>query len=166
MTLHSPDVEGGTQAYHPFPSPPVLARPEVSATLRKLGFGYRAEFIQKTAHMLTESHAPVQDSSDPTEPAEKWLMTLRALPTVQAREELLKLMGVGRKVADCVLLMSLDKVDWKIFSLFLSVLTKFLDGSGASRYPCTPNRCKALRYVWVVKSENRHDSEIVRRGEQ
>ena len=30
----------------------------------------------------------------------------------EAREELLKFMDVGRKVADCVLLMSLDKVQW------------------------------------------------------
>ncbi|KAK7693730.1 hypothetical protein QCA50_003302 [Cerrena zonata] len=45
------------------------------------------------------------------EPAEKWLLTLRTLPTAQAREELLRFMGVGRKVADCVLLMSLDKME-------------------------------------------------------
>ena len=44
------------------------------------------------------------------EPAEEWLMTLRQLSTAEARDELLKFMGVGRKVADCVLLMSLDKV--------------------------------------------------------
>jgi N-glycosylase/DNA lyase len=32
------------------------------------------------------------------------------MSTEDAREELLKFVGVGRKVADCVLLMSLDKV--------------------------------------------------------
>ncbi|KAJ6502463.1 DNA glycosylase [Mycena sanguinolenta] len=88
--------------YHPFPSPSVLAAPDVEATLRDLGFGYRAKFIQKTAQMLVETHG----SGDH---AEKFLAGLRTASTEDAREELLKFMGVGRKVADCVLLMSLDK---------------------------------------------------------
>lgn len=89
------------RAYHPVPPPSVLAAPEVSAALRNLGFGYRAEFIQRTAEMLVNSHG---------EAPEKWLRTLRDKPTPDARDELLKFVGVGRKVADCVLLMSLDKV--------------------------------------------------------
>ncbi|KAJ7271873.1 DNA glycosylase [Mycena haematopus] len=88
--------------YHPFPSPSVLAAPDVEATLRDLGFGYRAKFIQRTAQMLVETHG----SGDL---AEKFLASLRIIPTEDARQELLKFMGVGRKVADCVLLMSLDK---------------------------------------------------------
>ncbi|KAF7363518.1 DNA glycosylase [Mycena sanguinolenta] len=88
--------------YHPFPSPTVLAAPDVEATLRDLGFGYRAKFIQKTAQMLVETHGS-------GEQAERFLAGLRTASTGDAREELLKLMGVGRKVADCVLLMSLDK---------------------------------------------------------
>jgi len=81
-----------------------------------LGFGYRAGFIQKTAEMLAErSVKPSSSKLSPTfyagqEPAEVWLATLRKEQTAVAREELTKLMGVGRKVADCVLLMSLDKV--------------------------------------------------------
>ena len=39
-----------------------------------------------------------------------FLASLRRMGTQEAREELMKLVGVGRKVADCVLLMSLDKV--------------------------------------------------------
>lgn len=45
--------------------------------------------------------------------AEEWLRGLRKLSTQEAREELLKFIGVGRKVADCILLMSLDKV-WDV----------------------------------------------------
>ncbi|KAF7338225.1 DNA glycosylase [Mycena venus] len=88
--------------YHPFPSPSVLAAPDVETTLRDLGFGYRAKFIQRTAKMLVDTHG----SADL---AEKFLAGLRNASTEDAREELLKFMGVGRKVADCVLLMSLDK---------------------------------------------------------
>ncbi|KAH9952127.1 DNA glycosylase [Amylocystis lapponica] len=97
------------EPYHPFPPPSVLAAPGVSATLRSLGFGYRADFIHKTAKMLVETHGATRSEGDMLEPAEKWLFTLRHMSTPDAREELLKFMGVGRKVADCVLLMSLDK---------------------------------------------------------
>lgn len=50
------------------------------------------------------------DSPTPPLDPESWLLTLRQRSTEEAREELLKFVGVGRKVADCVLLMSLDKV--------------------------------------------------------
>jgi N-glycosylase/DNA lyase len=104
-TLATP--EPGLESFHPFPSPSRLSEPDVTATLRSLGFGYRADFIQKTAKMLVDAH---DVSSKGKEGPEKWLYSLRGMSTADAREELLKLMGVGRKVADCVLLMSLDKV--------------------------------------------------------
>jgi N-glycosylase/DNA lyase len=100
-------------AYHPFPPPSELAKPEVTANLRSLGFGYRANFIQRTAKMLVDSHGADTLSDNASEAPERWLKTLRDLDTLQAREELLKFVGVGRKVADCVLLMSLDKVSRK-----------------------------------------------------
>ncbi|PFH51173.1 hypothetical protein AMATHDRAFT_143256 [Amanita thiersii Skay4041] len=104
-------LSGGEQeAYHPFPPPSVLAAPEVASTLRSLGFGYRANFIQRTASMLVEAHGNNKASAnDSRELGEKWLASLRNKGTAEAREELLKFVGVGRKVADCVLLMSLDK---------------------------------------------------------
>ncbi|THU87254.1 DNA glycosylase [Dendrothele bispora CBS 962.96] len=100
LHISDPSCLESRQAYHPFPSPSVLARPDVSAKLRSLGFGYRADFIQKTARLLVDTHGTG---------SETWLMNLREETTEKAREELLKFMGVGRKVADCVLLMSLDK---------------------------------------------------------
>jgi endonuclease III len=58
--------------------------------------------------MLVDMHGYSSDGT--CEAAEVWLQTLRLMSTDEAREELLKFVGVGRKVADCVLLMSLDKV--------------------------------------------------------
>ncbi|KAI5835056.1 DNA glycosylase [Schizophyllum commune Tattone D] len=101
--LSLPNTLGELETYHPFPPPSVLAAPEVAMRLRALGFGYRADFIQKTAKMLVDAHG-----EDPAA-ADRWLGELRTRPTNEAREEVLKFMGVGRKVADCVLLMSLDK---------------------------------------------------------
>ncbi|KAG5730920.1 N-glycosylase/DNA lyase [Termitomyces sp. T112] len=100
---------GENTTYHPFPPPSALAESSVSGSLRSLGFGYRAEFIQRTARMLVDTHGRAALSHDKLEPAEKWLMGLRDITTNEAREELLKFVGVGRKVADCILLMSLDK---------------------------------------------------------
>ena len=110
LSLEPPLLDSDRVAYHPFPPPSVLAAPEVAAELRSLGFGYRAEFIQRTAKMLVDEHgATVTDSI--VEAPEKWLVTLRNLGTPEAREKLLRFVGVGRKVADCILLMSLDKVN-------------------------------------------------------
>ncbi|KAJ7632708.1 DNA glycosylase [Roridomyces roridus] len=100
LSLADPSDPTTEVQYHPFPSPSVLAASNVGSTLRGLGFGYRADFIQRTAKMLVDTHG---------EGAEKFLASLRDADTATAREELLKFVGVGRKVADCVLLMSLDK---------------------------------------------------------
>ncbi|XP_060738070.1 N-glycosylase/DNA lyase [Tachysurus vachellii] len=86
----------GTQ-YHDFPSIEALAERSVEAQLRDLGFGYRARFLQGSAHLIMSSHGP------------KWLHDLRNIPYLEARAALLTLPGVGPKVADCVCLMSLDK---------------------------------------------------------
>lgn len=103
LSLAPPSGEGEPQAYHPFPPPSVLAAPSVAPKLRELGFGYRADFIQKTASMLIEEHHT-------DEGVYRYLHGLKKMSTEDARMELLKLMGVGRKVADRVLLMSIDKV--------------------------------------------------------
>ncbi|KAG1754599.1 DNA glycosylase [Suillus lakei] len=99
----------GPAAYHSFPPPSLLAAPGVKSTLRALGFGYRADYIQRTAKMLVDTHGSSMSDSGSRENCEEWLTGLRDLNTESAREELLKFVGVGRKVADCVLLMSLDK---------------------------------------------------------
>jgi N-glycosylase/DNA lyase len=109
----SPQKDGLLEhTYHPFPPPSALSAPGVVATLRSLGFGYRAEYIQRTAAMLVEAHG----SESACEAAQMWLKSLRDASTEEAREELLKFVGVGRKVADCVLLMSLDKASFHISS--------------------------------------------------
>lgn len=100
MDASDDDPDSVPLKYHPFPPPHALSDPSIEATLRELGFGYRAKYIQKTAALLCERHADPQ----------KWLMSLRAKELQEARASLLELSGVGPKVADCILLMSLDKV--------------------------------------------------------
>jgi N-glycosylase/DNA lyase len=72
-----------------FPSPARLAR-ATEAELRACKMGFRAPYLLETARRVTEGKID--------------LAKLRQLPVEIAREELVQLPGVGRKIADCVLL--------------------------------------------------------------
>ena len=114
LCIHfSPTLLTHGNSYHAFPAPSSLSPTPVASKLRSLGFGYRADFIQKTAAMLLEEHRT-------DEGVFKFLHGLRKAATQDARSELVKLMGVGRKVADCVLLMSMDKVSNLLYLYFVS----------------------------------------------
>lgn len=89
--------------YFSFPRPQVLAGPEVEARLRELGFGYRARYIQQTAHMFVSDEYP--------EITLDTLHNLRNDSYQNTHDFLLQLSGVGPKVADCICLMALDKHD-------------------------------------------------------
>ncbi|MCU4716497.1 DNA-3-methyladenine glycosylase family protein [Halapricum hydrolyticum] len=84
-------VDGRT--YRVFPTPDQLAA-ATESELRDLGLGYRAPYVQRTAEMVASGEAHPDDARD------------RAYE--DAREHLTQFVGVGQKVADCVLLFSLD----------------------------------------------------------
>ncbi|HEY6282707.1 MAG TPA: DNA glycosylase, partial [Nitrososphaerales archaeon] len=91
--------EGGT--YHGFPGPEALSRASVS-DLRALGLGYRAPFLKHVAKSVAEGKVDL--TSMPNLSYEK---SQELLLTKLFGEKLL--LGVGPKVADCVLLYSLGK---------------------------------------------------------
>ena len=72
-----------------FPSAARLARAS-EAELRACKMGFRAPYLLESARAVTEGKIDLE--------------RLRELPVEIAREELVKLPGVGRKIADCVLL--------------------------------------------------------------
>ncbi|WIV68707.1 DNA-3-methyladenine glycosylase family protein [Natrialbaceae archaeon AArc-T1-2] len=78
--------------YHAFPTPTQLAD-ATEAELRELGLGYRAPYVVRTAAMVADGEAHPREA--------------RHLPYEEAREYLTQFVGVGEKVADCVLLFSL-----------------------------------------------------------
>lgn len=68
--------------------------------LRDMGFGYRAPYIVETRNLLQELGG------------HEYLISLRAIRDAdQVQEKLLEFKGVGRKVADCVALFSLDQME-------------------------------------------------------
>ncbi len=85
-------IEFDGDVYHAFPTPPHLAA-ATEAELRDLGLGYRAPYVARTAKMVADGEAHPEEARD--------------LEYEQAREYLTRFVGVGDKVADCVLLFSL-----------------------------------------------------------
>jgi len=65
--------------------------------LRECGLGYRAKYVQATAKKIWEEKFDLE--------------SLKAMPYLEARKKLVEFPGVGLKVADCVLLFSLEKME-------------------------------------------------------
>jgi N-glycosylase/DNA lyase len=82
--------------FYTFPTPEKLAKTTESG-LAACGLGYRAKYILETSKKIYKSDFDLE--------------RLRKMPYQQAKKELLGLSGVGLKVADCVLLFSLGKLD-------------------------------------------------------
>eukprot|EP00178_Gracilaria_changii_P017279 TRINITY_DN493_c0_g1_i1.p1 TRINITY_DN493_c0_g1~~TRINITY_DN493_c0_g1_i1.p1 ORF type:complete len:427 (+),score=52.39 TRINITY_DN493_c0_g1_i1:124-1404(+) len=93
----------GGYTFHAFPRAETLAAEANEQDLREAGFGYRARFIPATAREIARQ-AAAQDLS-----AERLLLSWRSLSRKQVSNELVKFMGIGRKVAGCIALMSLDQ---------------------------------------------------------
>jgi N-glycosylase/DNA lyase len=80
--------------YRAFPTAERLLSAD-EALFRELGAGYRAAYLVKAAKCLRDAR----------------LYELQNLGTKEARKRLLGICGVGRKVADCILLFSFKKTD-------------------------------------------------------
>ena len=84
-------------SYYNFPDVETLSdAPEVEAKLRKLGFGYRAKYIDKSAKEIVAKGGL------------KWFQEVEKMDYKAAHAELVTLTGIGPKVADCIALMSLN----------------------------------------------------------
>ncbi len=83
--------------YYKFPTPEALGRASVQ-DLRDLGVGFRDKRIYNTTKMILEKQVDLEKI--------KQLENTHLM-----RDELLKLDGVGPKVADCILLFALKRLD-------------------------------------------------------
>lgn len=111
------DLIGPESGMHAFPTVAQLGK-ATSDQLRNLGLGYRAQYIVKTVERLQDPSVVSQ------------LYSLREETNVEsARSFLLQFQGVGRKVADCVCLYSLDfpqiaPVDTHMFQIAQRLFSK------------------------------------------
>ena len=80
------------EIYYSFPRPQVLALLEEDA-LMECNLGYRSKYVVRTAKSIVSGEVCLDE--------------IKRMPYGQAKEELLKLFGVGEKVADCICLFAL-----------------------------------------------------------
>jgi len=82
--------------HYAFPEIDTIAGLETE-DIKFTGIGFRGKYVISTARLIKEGELDIYN--------------LKKLPTKDARKELMKLPGVGPKVADCIMLFSMDKTD-------------------------------------------------------
>ena len=101
--------------------------------LRSLKLGYRSRYICKTAEQVADGEIDLE--------------TLPALAYKEAREELMKLSGIGGKVADCICLFALHQMDaFPVDTHIRQVLdAHYADGFPFDRY----KGCAGVRQQYI-----------------
>ncbi|WP_299291405.1 DNA glycosylase [Nitrosopumilus sp.] len=89
-------VEFDKKEFFVFPKPETLAEAQIKEIM-KCGTGYRSKFIKSAANMVVENKIDFKK--------------LRKYSYSQTREEICKVPGIGNKVADCIMLFSLNKLE-------------------------------------------------------
>lgn len=84
------------EEYYAFPTPQALAVLDEDA-LMACNLGYRSKYVVRAARSVAEGKCDLE--------------SIMRLPYLEAREELLKLYGVGEKVADCICLFALHHLE-------------------------------------------------------
>lgn len=82
--------------YYAFPRPEVLAGLDEDA-LKACNLGYRSKYVVRTARSVAAGEIDLEQ--------------IREMSYKKAKQELLKLYGVGEKVADCICLFALHKLE-------------------------------------------------------
>ena len=119
-------LSGATR--HTFPPPAVLAEAGEGA-LRALGCGFRAPYLVTAARAVATGELPLE--------------ALRGAAHDDAAAALTALHGVGDKIADCVMLFSLDRLD--AFPIDRWVLRALTDWYGVGKLNYAGARSWALR---------------------
>ncbi len=84
------------QSRHAFPTPAQLGEAG-DMELRRLGLGFRAPYVDKTTRMVLDGRLD--------------LASLVKLPYPEAKSKLMECPGIGPKVADCIAVFSLEKLE-------------------------------------------------------
>lgn len=89
-------IEMGGHTRHTFPAPPRLAEAG-EMQLRRLGLGFRAPYVDKAAHTVSAGALDLAE--------------LVRIPYPEAKARLMECPGIGSKIADCIAVFSLEKLE-------------------------------------------------------
>ena len=89
-------VDFGGNVYYLFPTPEELSRATVE-DLRALNLGFRDKYVYEATRRVASGEVDLDN--------------LLKMDTVSARKELMKIPGIGAKVADCILLFSMKRTE-------------------------------------------------------
>ncbi len=107
------------QLCYAFPKPEALAEASIEA-LRECGVGYRDKYIKASAQMIARGEVEIE--------------SVLTMPSKEAEKELLRLMGVGKKVADCILLFGFNQMHaFPVDTWVKKVVSKYFLSEGVSQ---------------------------------
>jgi len=89
-------IEWNDNIFYTFPTLKTLSMISQSELLN-CGFGYRAEYVRRTVKSIVDQEVDMK--------------FIRDSDYAKSKQEILKLAGVGEKIADCILLFAFDKME-------------------------------------------------------
>lgn len=132
-------LEGRT--FYTFPDVKSLAQ-ATEEELRKLKLGYRSKYICGTAAMISEGIVDLEK--------------IKEMDYLQARSELMRLPGIGDKVADCICLFALHQMD--AFPVDTHI-QKVLDAQYAGGFPFDRYKgCAGIMQQYIFYYDLKHSS--------
>lgn len=106
-------IEWKGDIFHTFPNLASISSAS-QAELLQCGLGYRAAYIQNTARSILNQDVDIK--------------TIKNANYTESKQEIMKLCGVGEKIADCILLFSLDKLEaFPIDTWIIKLLQEYMN---------------------------------------
>ena len=129
------------KVFYTFPDVESLSKAE-ETELRELKLGYRSRYICGTAAMISEGLVELEN--------------IKKMDYPQARSELMRLPGIGGKVADCICLFALHQMD--AFPVDTHI-QKVLDTQYAGRFPFERYKgCAGVMQQYIFYYDLKHSS--------
>ena len=138
----------GQETLRLFPGPRRLARARIPE-LRACGLGYRAGFVKGAAERVSEGRLELEP--------------LKRAGYGEAKDRLLEVPGVGGKVADCIMLFSLERMD--AFPMDTWIL-RVLERQYAGRFRIGGKTLTPKRYARLHEEAREHFGEYAGYAQQ
>ena len=131
---HGEKIVWKNKEYYTFPTPEELSKASVE-DLRKLGLGFRDVRVFETTRMVNNKIIDIND--------------LEKIENVNIlREELLRFPGVGPKVADCIMLFSMKKLEVFPIDVWVKrVMTELYFEGNSKGLKVNPNNKQILEFA-------------------